>query len=387
MLLVAFAGHATAGRIVTLEGDVITGDISEIHTEKGVVIDGKRYEFEGLRSILPEHGLGSTTEAAAGSTVLTLVCGSDLNVHDLRLEDEEFTAEVPGVGPLKFSIDVVRAIRYGGERSDSRFRKAMRELDETREHDTFFFEQTGELLEQDGLMESIKDGVLAYEPQVKAGSIEDVLVSEIYGVVLVSPLDIEEEKRPYKVTLENGTRFHNDWVALEGDTLKMRIIGGEEVSVPWKEVRGVTVHSSRLVFLSDLNPVKVVEKSILALPREWQRDRSVTGMPLELADQRYEKGLGLASGMELTYAADECELFVATVGLNALTGQLGSCEYVVRAGTEELFRKTVRGSDAPQVIRVNVAGRTDVTFAVEPGEDLDLSDHADWADACFLKEK
>ena len=377
---------ASAGRLVTLEGDVIEGDITEVHTERGVVVEGKRYDFEGLRSILPEHGLGSTSEAAAGSTMLSLVCGSDLYVHHLRLAEEEFTAQVPGVGPLTFSIDVVRAIRYGSESADSRFRKAMRELDESREQDTFFFVQTGELLEQDGLMESINDeGKMAFEPKDKEGQIEDVLLSDVYGVVLVSPLEIEEEKRPYKVTLKNGTRFHNDWVALEKDTLKMRIIGGEEVSVPWEEVRGVTVHSSRLVFLSDLNPTKSVSRSILALPREWKRDRSVTGLPIELSDQRFEKGLGMASGMALTFAADDCELFVATVGLNADTGRLGSCEYVVRAGGEELFRKTVNGKDEPQVIKVDVRGRTDVTFAVEPGRDLDLSDHANWGDACFLK--
>ena len=381
----AFAGTSPASRLVTLEGDVVEGDVTEVHTEKGVVIAGKRYDFEALRTILPENGLGSTTEAVEGATVLTLVCGSDLYVHDLRLEDEEFSADVPGVGRLTFGIDVVRAIRYGGERTDSRFRKALRELDDSREEDTFFFVQTGELLEKDGLLERIGDEKVVFDPSGAETKVEDVLTSEIYGVVLVSPMDIEEEKRPYKVALKNGTRFHSDWVGLEGDMLKMRIIGDQEVTVAWAEVRGITVHSSRLVFLSDLNPGTVVEDAILALPRPWQRDRSVTGLPLELGEQRFEKGLGLASGMALTFAADECELFVATIGLNAVTGRQGSCDYVLRAGNVELGRQTMNGGDAPRVFKVSVAGRTDVTLAVEPGADLDLSDHADWGDACFLK--
>ena len=47
----------------------------------------------------------------------------------------------------------------------------------------------------------------------------------------------------------------------------------------------------------------------------------------------------------------------------------------------------MNGGDAPQVIKVDLTGANSVTLAIEPGENLDLSDHADWGDACLVEMK
>ncbi len=59
--------------------------------------------------------------------------------------------------------------------------------------------------------------------------------------------------------------------------------------------------------------------------------------------------------------------------------------FAVKAGQEELFRVRVKGGDPAKLIKVDITGYNSVTLEVDPGNDLDIADHADWADACFLQ--
>ena len=61
------------------------------------------------------------------------------------------------------------------------------------------------------------------------------------------------------------------------------------------------------------------------------------------------------------------------------------CEFVVMDRDEVLFRARVKGGEAAKLIKVDITGRSRVSLRVDPGKDLDIADHADWADACFLQ--
>ena len=53
----------------------------------------------------------------------------------------------------------------------------------------------------------------------------------------------------------------------------------------------------------------------------------------------------------------------------------------------ELARQRMRGGEKPKPLNLSVAGVKRLTLAVEAGEDLDLADHADWADARLIRPK
>ncbi len=393
LLAVAFfflfrVGYAATDRVVTLEGRVIEGPLTALHAESGIAIGDARIDFEGVRNILPARPpLPSVpTEGTLGQAEIMLVCGSTVVATGVRLSGEEFTADVANIGTLVFPIDVVRAVRYGTKEIGSRYEKALRELDDTRDADTFFFRQKGELLEADGLVEHISGNVVRYEVmRDKRSVVDQAPVEDIYGFVLASPLEIEAERRPYRVSVEGGSQLHADWVALDGSVLRVRIIGGQEVTVPWEKVRGLVVHSSRLEFLSDLSPVREREQAILAPPRTWRRDLGVVGGPLVTGGQEFEKGLGVAAGTSLAFAADGYALFVASIGLDVSARGMGDCEFVVRVDGGEKFRRRVSGDAPAEVIRIELDNATTLELAVEPGQNLDLADHADWGDACLVK--
>ena len=75
------------------------------------------------------------------------------------------------------------------------------------------------------------------------------------------------------------------------------------------------------------------------------------------------------------------------IGIDDETNGRGDCIFLVLGDGKELFRARVTGTDEPRRIGVDIRGVRQVTLVVEPGEDLDLADHADWCDARMLKVK
>jgi hypothetical protein len=61
--------------------------------------------------------------------------------------------------------------------------------------------------------------------------------------------------------------------------------------------------------------------------------------------------------------------------------------FVVLADGQPLLTRRLKGNESPEDIHLPIAGREQVTLLVEPGEGLDLADHANWCDARFIKNR
>jgi hypothetical protein len=131
-----------------------------------------------------------------------------------------------------------------------------------------------------------------------------------------------------------------------------------------------------------------VDEPTVTLAMPWQRDRSVSGKPLLMSGRAYEKGLGVHARNLLRYdIGGQFDAFAATIGLDAAAEGRGDCVFVVRADGRELLRQRVRGQETPREIKLDVRGARQLTLLVEPGEDLDLADHANWANARLMKSR
>ena len=76
---------------------------------------------------------------------------------------------------------------------------------------------------------------------------------------------------------------------------------------------------------------------------------------------------------------------VATVGIDAETEGRGDCVMRVEGDGIALWSQRIRGDDNAVEIDVDISGIREVALIVDPGEQFDLADHADWAEARFLK--
>ncbi len=374
------ASLSAAPQVITLEGEVVEAQVDTISAGGTARAGDGQWPLDGPRSIAPAPP-AETEDASDGRVVL--ICGSEIAASGIALVEEEIVFQSPGFGEWTVPIDAVRALRFGELQRGSRFQKGLLEWEASRDYDTIFISGGAELQETEGLIEEIDEVSLIFD---RDGKLQTVPRARAYGVVLASPLLQEGERPACSVSLAGGTRLRADIVGMADGRLKLALVEGIELDLPWSSVRRVGIRSARLAYLSDIDEVRSGLRPIIAPRRPWQRDRSVSGLPIRIGEQTYDKGLGLAAGTFVTFPNDgPYDLLLAEIGIDSGARGRGDCEFVVESGERELFRQRARGGEPPQLIRVDITGCSEVTLRVDAGEDLDLSDHANWGDACFLQ--
>lgn len=380
ILFSPFIRLSAEARVVTIEGEVVEGSVEFISAEGVVAIAGRKWPIDGLRSIVPT---GSRPGEDESEGRVVLICGSEIAASGINVFEEEVICSSSGLDVLKLPIDAVRALRFGELIRGSRFQKGLLEWEASRELDTIFISGGAELQEVDGLIEKVDANSLVFD---RNDTLQSVPLARAYGVVLASPLLKVDERPACVLTLAGGTRLRADIKELKDGQVSLSLVEGVEISVPWEQVRRIAISSERLEYLSDLVALRGANKPVLAPNRPWQRDRTVSGLPLQIGDQVYDKGLGLASGMSVTFPNEGLhDLFLAEIGIDIDSGVRGDCEFVVFCGEREMFRKRMRGGESAELVKVDITGVSEVTLRVDYGEDLDIADHADWGDACFLQ--
>ena len=194
------------------------------------------------------------------------------------------------------------------------------------------------------------------------------------------------------VELNDGSVLNGQIVDVEGTTLTFAVTSNHSLQIPWEVVARLEVQSDNLVYLSNLEPIAVQQQSIFAPQRTWQRDRSIESNPIRLSTagssspQTFRKGIGTHSYCKLEFAnTNEFERFQTIAGIDAETNGRGDCQMSVYADGIKLWSQRITGQTPPESVDVDITGMAKVTLVVEPGEQFDLADHANWADAKFVK--
>jgi hypothetical protein len=142
----------------------------------------------------------------------------------------------------------------------------------------------------------------------------------------------------------------------------------------------------KLAYLSDLEPTRVEETPILADLYHYRRDKNLEGGPLSVGRKIYAKGLALHSKAILEYDVAGYSNFRCVLGLD--DAMAGSAHAVVKieGDGKELLATTVSSRDnKPQDVSLPIKGVQKLRLIVDYGEDLDLGDHVDFADARIIK--
>jgi hypothetical protein len=236
-------------------------------------------------------------------------------------------------------------------------------------------------------------------PTIVAGFLEGVSVDQVrldwmdefrnvarttcLGFVTTCPTT-EPQKPRFHVALRDGSRLPADSVMFFQESLQVGVVADRDWSIPTNEIDRIAVASSRLVFLSDLTPVDARSEPIVALPRPWRADQTVTGGPLPTPSRR---GLGVQAGTWLTFDVTELNVarFAVDVGLDSVTGRTGDCEVVIRGDGRELRRQRLRGGESAVTLQVDLREIARLELGVAPGENLDLGDHVNWCDARLIR--
>jgi len=193
----------------------------------------------------------------------------------------------------------------------------------------------------------------------------------------------------------DGSRLTGALRAIGPDGVDVDWALGGEFKIPAKRVDSIGFSNPKFSYVSDLEPVRVVEYPYVGDASDvlfhYQRDRSADGNRLSLGEAAYAKGLGVHSYCELVYdLAGAYSRFSADVGVDdevrAIEARGSVVFRVIVDGTVAWESGVVRGGDAPiRVPAVDVKGKRELKLVVDFADETDAGDRADWAGAFLAR--
>lgn len=371
--------QAEDDRLILLDGETVSAAISGIDAQGRV--RGEKVplglDLDGLRRI----ERAAAAPRSAGSGIVLELSGGKLFASGVTIGSDRCDIAWEFGEKLSLPIDVVRAIRFDPQGKFEAFEEALKTP--SPDTDRLFVRIDDKVQIVAGLIEELAADKVVFEFQKKKQTLPR---EKLYGIVTARIGGDAVQAGQSLIELRDGSSLSGGIASLADGVLTLKVSGGSKAELPWNAVAKVTLRSSRVAFLSDLNPTEVVEQALVTTPRPWRRDRSVAGRTLSLGQRTFEKGLGTHALCRLTFAADgKYDFLAATIGIDAETEGRGDCVLSVLGDGKELFSKRFRGADPPHELKLDVRGVKQLTLVVEPGEDLDLADHADWGDARLIR--
>jgi hypothetical protein len=201
------------------------------------------------------------------------------------------------------------------------------------------------------------------------------------------------DKTYYVAELAGGGRVAGTPTGLSGGSLRWKTLGGMKLGLKVAAVSAIRVLNGKVIFLSDLNPVKVEQKPFIqGLPFiwTWRRDTDVFCKPLSLGGRKYVRGLGVAAYTKLTFRLDgKYKRFKAEAGICDSVARGGKTAFKVLLDGKEKFNNqknpSSRGS-SPRRVDVDVTGGKLLHLVMDFGPDgSDLGDIGGWGEARLVK--
>ena len=184
-------------------------------------------------------------------------------------------------------------------------------------------------------------------------------------------------------------RFGNAWLAAEitweANRLRLRTGDGLTAELTFDQLASVDFSQGRLVYLSDLEPLRVEEKPLLADVWRFRRDRNLSGGPISLGQKVYSKGITVHSRTVLEYEVTGYREFRCVLGVEDSVNASAQAVVRIEGDGRELFHATIRTGDKPREVRLNLENVERLRLVVDYGDDLDLGDHVAFAEARLLK--
>lgn len=213
--------------------------------------------------------------------------------------------------------------------------------------------------------------------------------SSAYGLVFAAGARPPAENLT-TLHLADGTVLPVRLLASDGAVVSAETTFGLRLDLPTDRVSSIAVASGRVAYLSDMMRQSEVGRTVEGLLHEPWRvrlDRSVANGHIMLGGRRFEKGIGVHARAELAFPLNgDFERLLATIGIDDAVRPRGNVVFRVLGDGKVLFDSgPVTGRDEPRDVAVEITGVRSLTLAVEYGDQMDLSDHANWAAARLIR--
>ena len=371
-------------RLTLISGSSIKATIEKVDDEGNVF--GKQVpanlKFDQIVTI---NSSRKPAKPAGDAVKVHLVDGGVVYCSDISVTDERLKIESKS-GNWEFPLDTIQAIAWNVNREISQL------LSEPSKQDDIVVVKTkrGQQF-VNGLLESIDRTHVYVNYEGKSRKISRAIVQAIVTADLKTKPPTGAK---VSVFTADGSKLVGSLNSMDQGMFKLNFSGGNVFDVKVTDICRVTVQSDRIAYLSELEPVEVEQSSQFAAARTWKRNTSVAGNPMQLRFHStgrivsFDQGIGTKPYSMLSFEnTKNYDQLRAIVGIDSDARGRGDCEMIVRGDGIQLWAQRVRGSDDPDSIVIDISGVNKVSLIVLPGENFDLGDHANWADARFTKSK
>lgn len=185
-----------------------------------------------------------------------------------------------------------------------------------------------------------------------------------------------------------GGRLTLTSASADESTLTGTTVFGARVRVPLRDIAALDLHSSHIVYLSDLKESKYVFHPYLDAAWPFARDGNVAEHDLRLAGSTYDKGISMHSHSRLSYRLSGAyRRFEARVGLDDNDGRRGDMRIRVLADGKPLLDRAMTSHDGAVPVNLSMEGVRELTLEVDFGRDGDVQDVVNWVEARLIGRK
>jgi hypothetical protein len=383
------AGPSVRGELVRLGADEL---------ELGQPDTSQTFRFDQLRRV---EISAASPASPAGPIQVWLTDGSVLRGTAYTVSNSQATLRGEGELEWKIPTRAVARVLFRDHVGDEELRRRWEELTAARaDQDTLIYRrETDDMVVLDSLQ-----GVL-YD--VREEGVDFLFDGErisprrerIEGLVYFHPAS-SAQPPPTLCVVEDrsGSRWQAGRLRWAGEQLEVETVAGVEVEFPLDELRYLDFTAGNLVYLSDLEPESVswrpfvesrITPGLLEARYAPRRDQGFGGGPIRILGQSYEKGLALRSYTTLVYrVGSEFRRFQARIGMDDLARNSAvrpSLQFTVSGDDQVLWEGVIRGADDPLDLDLEMTGVRRLKITVDFGDDLDIADFLNLADARFTK--
>lgn len=200
--------------------------------------------------------------------------------------------------------------------------------------------------------------------------------------------DLLPAKIPHAIVrLRDGGRYTVTEIDWKGNVVRVRHRHGQETLIEAERIVRVDVVGGRWEWISDHKPISYQHTPMLSLGWEFRSDRNVLGGPMVIDATRFEHGVGVHSQSSLIYdLKGEYSEFVTLMGLDDDSGPLADVTAVIRVDGQRRFeRENLRAGVLVGPIRFDVSGANRIELIVHFGQNGDIQDRFNWADAALVR--
>lgn len=332
------------------------------------------------RELISARFPGKPNERSRGSRVL-LATGEVLRGEIVRVNEEQLSLRGPLLGDVSLRLPTLRALVLDPEQTEDTLRDALQSNDAG---------QADRLVLRNG--DVLRGSLTAIEGEkvtFRVGQDDRALNRDVTALVLLDPslVDYSTPKEFHAVAqLSDGSSLIITQMRSQQEKIELQWLVGQTLSLSERDLVDLSFRGGRVAYLSDLEPIQSITQPFSDRRFAYRKDRSVSGGPLVLKDQRFTKGLGTSSRSALVFDATGYSRFQAVVGLDASAGEEGSVRFLVRRGQETVFDSgEMTSATPPKEIDLALNGAKTLELIVDFERRGDVQDIADWANARFIR--